>query len=97
MPWPDLIGLERPASAGAGLDCRRVEAPWRALRAPAANREATVTRAVLAAAACAIAIAALPAHRAAAQQSEINKRNVVETGWKPSPQEIQAAASGHED
>jgi len=37
-----------------------------------------VTRAVLAAAACAIAIAAVPAHRAAAQQSEINKRNVVE-------------------
>ena len=33
---------------------------------------------LLAAAACAIAIAAVPVHRAAAQQSEINKRNVIE-------------------
>jgi predicted SnoaL-like aldol condensation-catalyzing enzyme len=37
-----------------------------------------VARTLLAAAACAIAIAAVPVHRAAAQQSEVNKRNVIE-------------------
>jgi predicted SnoaL-like aldol condensation-catalyzing enzyme len=52
--------------------------PWRTRRAPAANEEATVPRTLLAAAVCAIAIAAVPVHRAAAQQSEVNKRNVVE-------------------